>query len=126
MQGAFAGVLVPSSEPQAALGEPRASLGDAKVLHGLTSPASLILQGPGFSAGSHKQNCWVWGYVGWEVTGTLSPWDFIRSQLVLCGHPREWPGSAGWELSEVWSNFYLYYTKETFLLVRSGMLTPLR
>lgn len=38
----------------------------------------------------------------------------------------EWSGSAKWELSEVWSNFYLCYTKETFLLFLSEMLTPLR
>lgn len=38
----------------------------------------------------------------------------------------EWSGSAGRELSEVWSNFYLCYTKETFLLFLLEMLTPLR
>lgn len=93
----------------------------------------LILWGPGSSVGvSHAELlgglglCWLGGH-----RGIAPPGDAVCSRSVSWGtgnRPplQEWPGSAGQELSEVWSNFYLCYTKETFLLFLLEMLTPLR
>ena len=128
VRGALAGVGVPSPEPRAAVGEPRASPGSAKVLQAAwcwgsgrvcRGLACGIAGGPGATlAGRPLGHC-------------PPPRDAVSTRSASWGtgnwpSVQEWPGSAGWELSEVRSNFYLRYTKESFLLLLSEMLAPLR